>query len=132
MKKLMALAALLFAVGCAPTPPTPWEFACAAVDEELGELTHPCADLEKPTVVISKIVSPSYHGVYYLGEPYVFVNSRTNLKLAAVEVHETVHYILWEAGLERNRCHSEELARKIEAKWSGTGYSEEWRELYMC
>lgn len=92
-----------------------------------------CEGIERPWVVVSKIVSPSYLGVRYLDENIVFIRPELDPALHdEVVVHEVTHYVVDFGGAELDRCQSEEAARRGGALWSGRSYSEAWRAQYRC
>ncbi len=142
MKKL--LIALLL-TGCATTldyetlPPTPFQAACAGVEEFYPGA---CDNLAEPIYVRSWIVESTVtalvtsvgggqlRGLYYDGEPYVYVrNDLSPEDTREVLIHESVHYIVSYAGLGLDKCDNEELAFRV-AK--GDAYSDEWRPGYGC
>ena len=103
---------------------------CEAVEKEYEVV---CADLEPPIIVISNIVSMKYYGVYYPGEPYIFINKGYPSRNSATIIHETVHYVLHERSLFKfGRCESEKAARLITERITGDPRDLTWPTRYKC
>lgn len=133
MKKLAIVVGTLLLMACAtlsdkPRELTAQEMICAETKWE------GCMDVPAPIVVVTKLLSPLYWGVYVRGEPYIFVSPNLvgTAQFKRTEVHETVHYLADKLGLERDRCKSEELARRITAKIFNREYKDNWRAKYRC
>lgn len=90
-------------------------------------------DIEDPIVVRSKLVPSPYYGLYYPGEPYVFINYWISDERAwETEVHETVHYILWNLKPWVRNCEQESVARALTALILNTEYDHSWWIRYGC
>lgn len=144
--RITALVAAALLVGCVSVQDyekhyvleEQFEFACASLVAQ-GYDKVDCAQYERPLLVMSKVVSDNQpmggilYGFTYNGEPYIFVNPETEERHDETIVHETAHYILWQAyGDEIGRCESESAARHVGAERAEEDYSEIWRWDYNC
>lgn len=114
---------------------TPFEYVC----QELAAL-YPgtdCAALEDPIIIYSSIIDDAagrwaqWHGVYYWGEPYIFVNPDDDEEQQAQTImHEMVHYVVWENDLppKEDTCENERVARII----SGGTWTDLEKGYYGC
>lgn len=113
-------------------PATPLEEVCNLVLEEFDVS---CGTLLPPILVLSEIVRfLGADGVYVHDEKYIFV-SPTAENVKEVQIHETVHYVLWELDLGDVRddsCASEALARDWAARIVGEEEDPTWRKRYGC
>jgi hypothetical protein len=79
------------------------------------------------------------------GEEYIYALPQNVIDKLALEAgvdriptteqivfHETIHYILHEAGADVGRCKGEELARRLTAAEYGYRYSSVWKVGYGC
>ena len=115
------------------TPKTDFEYICQEIEVmfEVG-----CGTLEAPTVVYSSIIDDAagwrrWHGVYYHGEPYIFINPTSPDSLKhEILLHEMTHYVLYELELiEGNEtCEHERIARLI----SGGTWTDSDKGSYGC
>lgn len=103
---------------------TPLEVVCSIVAVD-------CTGWDEPIVVISHIVPSYYQGMYYRGEPYIFISPNA-LNRDATIVHETTHYVLDKLFPGIGKCDSEEYARRVTAIYVGEEYNEDWRKQYGC
>lgn len=139
--KTMTAFLLIVLFGCAavqPEPePTTFDIACEYIERDYPTA---CLGMEAPIVVKSGLVLDHYlnfiavlRGVHYPGEKFVFVRPdlRDEEEYRTV-IHETVHYITHQAGIDITRCYDEELARRIGAESVGGTYSGKWKEYYGC
>lgn len=134
LSRIMIAAGLALLAACAyvehkaePIPPSLFEVACA-------ELRADCTNIDPPKVIYSAIVEPyKALGIYFWGEPYIYINSETTLvPWDQVVLHETVHYVIYEAELDYTWCGSEAAARVITARVFNTEVDPEWRVRYKC
>ena len=96
----------------------------------------PCGELLAPTIVYSAIINDAagrwskWHGVYYSGEPYIFINPDSDKDVDEIILHETGHYIIYELDLppKGDTCEGERVVRLI----SGGEWGEEQRATYGC
>lgn len=106
---------------------TPFEQVCKALKAACVQ-----DGILPPIVVISEVVDPfNVHGLYIHGEPYIFINSATDLPYDTIIIHETVHYVIVEAGLVFTYCGSERAARKITLALTGEKPGD-WEVNYGC
>lgn len=135
IKTLIVIAALLLssegnAASVKKADPAVFEYVCNYAYVFYGAS---CEAIEPPFVVISRIVQYPYYGVRYLDEPIVFVNPSVSAEMQeAITVHETMHYVLDFGGGRKDRCQSEEAARRVTALWMSQPYSSAWRTTYRC
>ncbi len=111
-----------------PTKDAPFEYVCYQL-EEMYDV--PCGALEAPTIIYSNIINPGYHGVYYHGEPYIFINPNSPEELKEeIILHEMGHYIIYELDLppKGDKCEGERVVREI----SGGTWGEDDRFPYGC
>jgi hypothetical protein len=134
MRKLITILCCLLLSSCAtflnttPKEQTDFEYVCAAVEVDCKEL-----GIVAPIAVISAVVGSGYYGFYYPGEPYVFITKFPgNETTQTIIVHETTHYVLYEAGIRKGRCHSERVARRVTAEFKGLEYDPTWETQYGC
>ena len=133
MKKLIAMWMLVvFSIfGCVSMYQqekelTPFEVACT-------ELAVDCSEITPPIAVISKLVSDGLYGLYIHGEPYIFIRAGVGPKqLEQTIIHETVHYVIYEAKVLLSRCDGERTAREITAKATNTKVALWWEKQYEC
>ena len=124
MKKLLLLALLLPSFATASTIYTPFEYVCAAL------LSVDCREMSQPAIVYTRLMdSMQKHGAYVSGEHVLFISPNAPPETV---VHEMAHYVLYEAGLDLDRCLSEETARRIHHMWLKDEYTEDWRLSYGC
>lgn len=90
-----------------------------------------CETLVAPTVVISEVIEPYLYGLYIKGEPYIFVTPNAP-NITKTTIHESVHYILDNLGLETDRCKHEAVARKISSRLTNTEVDATWAKRYRC
>ncbi len=96
----------------------------------------PCSDLQAPIIVYSVIIDDAsgrwetWHGIYYYGEPYIFVNPGSDEDVDEIILHETGHYIIYELALppKGDTCEGERVVRLI----SGGEWEEEDKLPYGC
>jgi hypothetical protein len=108
-------------------PPSLFEVACT-------ELRVDCTNIVPPTVIYSEVIAPyGAIGLYVHGEPYVYINPLSSgVPFDQIELHETVHYVMYESGILNDRCVSEEAARVITARHFNTEVDWTWRKRYKC
>jgi hypothetical protein len=131
-KILIALGASLLlasAVVAHPPPPTSFTIACE-------ELRLDCSNLAPPTIRYTKdpdlLGGNQNLGVYWRGFDIIYINSgRHIMPWGAVELHETVHYVLHKLN-DVPRCKSEEMARVITARVYNREVNPSWRGVYRC
>lgn len=135
MKKVLALLAIILGACVVVTDvheasePTAQELICAETQWE------GCMDVEAPIPVFSSVVPVTHYGFYFYDEPYIFINPREDADMQwYTEVHETVHYLIYELGLEQYsaRCTDEYMARVLTAKLTALEYNDSWLEQYGC
>lgn len=114
---------------------TSFEYVC----EEL-KIMYPsttCEDLDPPIIIRSEIIDDAsgrwshWYGVYYRGEPYIFVNPDNDDEQNAITIlHEMVHYVVYNNELPPmdDTCLGEEIARQI----SGGEWTDEDKKFYGC
>jgi len=125
--KHLVLSLLLLVPLSASAELTAWSYTCKMI-AALTDVT--CEGLMPPEVIITRATDHLLGGVagfHITGEPYVFVSPDTS-SLAAVTVHETVHYIIGRTALTHNRCEGEVLARYI----ADQTWDESDRRQYGC
>ena len=96
----------------------------------------PCGELQAPIIVYSVIINDAsgrwqtWHGIYYHGEPYIFINPDSDEDVDKIILHETGHYIIYELDLppKGDTCEGERVVRLI----SGGEWGEEQRASYSC
>ena len=107
----------------------------AASDQEVMDaacdvLPISCEGIEPPTIVVTAFLTQmGLHGLYVHGEDQIFVSTQAPPETI---LHETVHYVLYEAGLRFSRCDGEMVARQATAKWLKEDYDDSWRRRYGC
>lgn len=136
-KLIVALLLLLIPAACSQSiitafDPDEFRYVCKALDKD-------CSNIPPPIVVHTNLVEDyrwGTYGLYFHGEPYVFITSRvnetTNPTLSDVIVHETVHYVLYQTNPEMGRCASERIARRVTSKYMGLEYDPSWEVRYGC
>jgi len=102
-----------------------------AFDETCAIMRINCAGINKPIVIYTNLMGEfRLWGAYVHGEPFLFIDPDAPVD---TYVHELTHYLLWEVGLFRkDRCMSEEMARRVAAIWMGEAYEDDWRRQYRC
>lgn len=116
-----------------PRPPTDFGYVCQQIElmYEVG-----CGTLEAPTVVYSDIINSAsgwgyWHGVYYHGESYIFINPQSPVDMQnEILLHEMTHYVLYELQLipDNETCEQERVAREI----SGGIWGNAEKRVYGC
>ncbi len=98
-----------------------------------------CATLQAPTIVYSDIINDAsgwgtWYGVYYHGEPYIFINPSflddPDFDLNEVILHEMGHYVIYELDLppKDDTCEGERVVRLI----SGGEWTDAAKKHYGC
>lgn len=139
-----ALAVVLGACACTPSPqePTELEKVCALMAAE--DLPFTCEGLEEPEIVyddLSYIDSDGEeqvtYGLYFMGL-IVIHDGLTNKtdnggpSRNIVEFHETVHYVIDKNG-GLPLCTDEAIARVLTSiQYEEWPFNPDWRELYGC
>jgi hypothetical protein len=49
-----------------------------------------------------------------------------------VTLHEAVHFVIFNAGMDKTNCEHEELARRVSRKLLGLEYNDNWKGTYGC
>jgi len=131
MRKLLVALSLLFmtqatSVSAAPEASgrmAPMDYVCTVLSLD-------CTGMAAPTIIYTKLLKGfRLYGVYVRGENRIFVAPGAPAKTV---VHEYTHYVLDKLHLTRDRCFSEEMARKVADKWAGDTYDDSWRLQYRC
>lgn len=105
-----------------PTNIAPMDYACTVLEVD-------CTEFKQPSIIYTNVMEAlGLWGAYAYGEDFVLIDHDAP---AATVVHEVTHYVLWNVGM-RDRCISEEAARRVHHKWEGTPYDDSWRNLYQC
>lgn len=115
-----------------PTKSEPFEYVCYKLEEMYGV---PCDDLPAPLIIYSEIIDDAsgggWYGVYYSGEPYIFVDPHLEDEFKAqVVLHEIGHYVIYELDLppKGDTCEGEAVVREI----SGGTWDEWDKASYGC
>jgi hypothetical protein len=127
---LGALALSASTINEAQREPTYTEQVCSVLEERYPEIE--CRGIPEPIVVVSEIVPAMYNGLYFPGEEYIFISKYPTVEQHIVVVHETVHYTIYESGLELDRCVHEQQARQITEIITGHPRDETWPSRYRC
>ncbi len=110
------------------TPSQPFEYACQEL-EKMYDVA--CGDLEAPTIIYSRVVYEGFYGVYYPGEPYIFINSGSPPEMwEEIVLHEMGHYVIYELELpgRYDTCEGERVVREI----SGGEWTDADKRVYGC
>ncbi len=121
-------------------PPSPertdhFAYVCAALYEIYFVS---CVTVEAPTIIYSNIINDAsgwrtWYGVYYHGEPYIFINPDYGLgdvDLDELILHEMGHYVIYELDLppKEDTCEGERVVRLI----SGGTWDDDAKRSYSC
>jgi len=111
-----------YAEKLSPRKLTPQAFACEYLEID-------CTGIKPANVVYTGLMGyMGLYGMYIPEEDLILIDLEAP---AHTLVHEVTHHVLWHAGL-RNRCLSEEAARRVHHEWEGTPYNDDWRVQYGC
>lgn len=98
----------------APKITTNFEYVCAELERRYENVS--CEGIVPPIEVLSEIVQPGFYGMYYHGEPYVFIRADAPAnRYIEIARHEIVHYVMYQMGIyqEFTTCEREQVARDI-------------------
>ncbi len=125
--RVLPLLALLGLTACAwigtltdpvPEKSDPFAYVCSKLYEMYFVS---CATIVEPTIIYSAIVADAsppwgiWHGVYYAGERYIFINPASDKDFTEIILHEMAHYVIYELALppKDDKCEGERVAREI-------------------
>ena len=106
-----------------------WTETCNAVQKQYPKKVD-CSKITPPIIVESQAVEDLFinggrvNGIYYWGEPYIFVRPGQIRTM----IHEMVHFIAVPLGIATETCDAEALARSI----AGQPWGQKEQERYRC